>query len=182
MFYSSVKFLHQYLRWRIGPTEPIMRIGLRQQVITPHFYQSFPTVTPPLACLPQGYTELNEANRHWSYDDGANLACDRDLIISDQWYRFTGAAGVMMASHCIPQKSCNTHMAGWINGAHPTELYETVSATACFHWNSDCCYVSYSVRIRKCSGFYVYKLQAPGGCYKRYCGVNGEFNQTPPAG
>lgn len=132
-----------------------------------------PPPSPPVECTSQGYTELNEASRYWAYDDGSTY-CDRNLIISDQWYRFTGAAGVMMASYCIPQESCNTQLAGWINGKHPTGPYELVSTTACMHWSSSCCYLSFPAAIRKCDGFYVYKLQEPTGCYERYCGVNGK--------
>ena len=132
------------------------------------------SVIEPYNCLPKGHTELTEPNRHWSYDDGVNLSCDRDVIVSDNWYRFKGAAGVMMATHCIPKESCNTEMAGWVNHPHPTKLYDTVTTTACFHWNSDCCSSSQTIKIKKCNGFFVYRLTAPAGCHTRYCGVNGE--------
>ena len=141
---------------------------------------SLPTGGTPQECTPQGppqgYTELSEPSRYWNFDNinGEPTACDRDNLVSGQWYRFTGAAGVMMASHCIPQYSCNSHMAGWINGPHPTVEYQMVTTTACMHWGSDCCYLSYPVEIRNCSGFYVYKLQTASGCSHRYCGVNGE--------
>lgn len=133
----------------------------------------------PTECTPSGYNELNEANRYWSYDDGNNY-CDADNITSNQWYRFTGDAGAMMAPYCIPQSTCNTDMTGWINGGdHPSTAYETVTRSACMHWSSSCCYASYSVEIRNCSGFYVYKLQKPS-CNQRYCGVKGKFCHQIP--
>lgn len=129
----------------------------------------------PAECTPSGYQELNEASRYWSYDDG-NVHCDADNITDNRWYRFTGEAGTMMAAYCIPQSTCNTHMTGWIDGGdHPSTAYETVTRTVCMHWSSSCCYTSYSVEIRNCSGFYVYKLQKPSGCSERYCGVQGEI-------
>lgn len=130
-------------------------------------------MTPPYECLPQGHTELTEADRHWSPHNRSNLRCDRDVVVSGNWYRFKGPAGVMMSSHCIPKKSCSTNKPGWINGAHPTTLYQIVSVSACFHGLLGCCHHTETVKIRKCSGFFVYRLGAPK-CYNRYCGVNGE--------
>ena len=132
----------------------------------------YPTVTPPVECTHQGYTNLSEANRYWSSNDGGSY-CD-DSFGNDQWYRFVGAAGVMMASHCIPMSTCNTGMAGWINGAHPAEPYVLVSRTACMHSGSSCCHLQMSVKIRNCDGFYVYQLPALASCNARYCGVNGK--------
>ena len=81
-----------------------------------------------------------------------------------------------MASHCIPMSTCNTEMAGWINGAHPAERYLLVSRTACMHSGSSCCHLQMSVKIRNCDGFYVYQLPAliSSSCNARYCGVNGK--------
>ncbi len=125
------------------------------------------------------YNELNEANRHWSYVDPDGRAfCDDDTIVSNQWYRFTGAAGTMMATYCIPKESCNTHKIAWINGDHPNVAYALMSTTVCMHWMSLCCEESYPVEIRNCSGYYVYKLQTPSGCFQRYCGVNGKKKRS----
>ena len=119
------------------------------------------------------YEELNETDRYWKYSTGS-LSCDNH-IAGGQWYRFTGASGTMMATHCIPKGSCKTHASGWISGNHPSETYQLVSATACFHWDSNCCARSRPVRIRNCSGYYIYELQNLGHCYYRYCGVNGLY-------
>ncbi|KAL9954021.1 hypothetical protein ACROYT_G041509 [Oculina patagonica] len=132
--------------------------------------------SPPPECTqsgPSAYNILDEANRYWSHDEGATY-CDRYNIMNDKWYRFMGAAGTMMATYCIPEESCNAHMAGWISdGDHPSVAYQKVPRTACMHWSSSCCYLSYSIEITNCSGFYVYKLKEPTGCSQRYCGVNG---------
>ena len=118
------------------------------------------------------YKELNEADRYWKYSIGG-LHCDTH-IASGQWYRFTGAAGRMMATYCIPKRSCDTLAPGWIKGNHPSEAYQLASATVCFHWNSNCCERSFPVQIRNCSGYYVYELQKTD-CHYRYCGVNGLY-------
>ena len=127
---------------------------------------------PPAEC--RSYVSLNESNRYWIYDD-SNTYCDKPIITSNQWYRFTGKAGTMMASYCIPQSTCNTQMVGWVSGNHPTVAYELVSGTVCMHGGSTCCHTRYPVDIRNCSGHYVYKLQQPSGCNQRYCGVNGKL-------
>ena len=132
----------------------------------------------PAECSPSGYNELNEANRYWTYNDGS-VYCDKDTITSNQWYRFTGDAGTMMATYCIPQSTCNTGMTGWISGGHPETAFETVSRSACMHWRTSCCFKSYSVDIQNCSGFYVYKLQKPS-CNERYCGVKGKLCDQIP--
>ena len=129
--------------------------------------------TVPTECTARGYTVLSETNRYWSYDDGSNN-CDSGVIVTDQWYRFSGAAGEMMSSDCIPIQSCNTDMAGWISGSHPSLVFEMTWPSVCMHYSSSCCHKSYSVAIRNCSEFYVYKLKAPSSCNERYCGVKGK--------
>ena len=118
------------------------------------------------------YEELNEVERYWKHSTG-NFSCD-NRIESGKWYRFTGAAGRMMATYCIPKGSCNSRAVGWIDGNHPSEAYQLVSATVCFHRNSNCCAWSRPVQIRNCSGYYIYKLKTTG-CLNRYCGVNGLY-------
>ena len=122
-------------------------------------------------CHPCVYRELNEAYRYWRYMNHTYLGCDRDTLENGQWYRFTGNAGAMMATFCIPHLSCNAHMAGWINGSLPFFYGETVSTTVCFHWNQNCCYISHPAEITRCLGFYVYKLQKPSDSRARHCGV-----------
>ena len=45
-----------------------------------------------------------------------------------------GAAGVMMATYCIPKQSCDAYLSGWISGHHPNKAYEKVSGSACMHY------------------------------------------------
>lgn len=133
----------------------------------------FPASTPT-ECRPSVYNELNEVNRYWKvriFDD----TCDGVPKNSDQWYRFTGNAGTMMATHCIPKYSCTKINPGWINGDHPNVAYHLVSRTLCIHAYSSCCHKSYQVDIRNCSGYYVYKFESPSECSERHCGVKGSF-------
>ena len=41
---------------------------------------------------------------------------------------------------------------------------------ACFTWGTNCCDSNISVKIRNCSGYFVYKLKSTVKCMERYCG------------
>ena len=81
----------------------------------------------------------------------------------------------MMATRCIPRNRCNSQMSGWISGSNPRVAYEKVTTTACMHSSSSCCNYAFTVEIRNCSGFYVYKLPPTSTCSLRYCGVNSKW-------
>ena len=137
----------------------------------------FSTVVPgtlPVECTVQGYTALSEPNRYWLRGDN-NSNCDSGVITSGNWYRFTGPAGVMMASQCIPVDTCHSGDVGWINGNHPMLVFEVTWPSICVHGGGSCCSQSQAIAIRNCGGFYVYQLKAPPYCDVRYCGVNGKY-------
>lgn len=130
------------------------------------------SLKPPAECSSSVYNELNEPNRYWTKIGGP--LDDQTTVTSDEWYRFTGEAGKMMATYCIPARSCFSMTGSWISGDHPTAVYELVSTTICMQGLSGgCCSTSYPVKIRNCNGYYVYKLQSTG-MFERYCGVNGK--------
>ena len=91
------------------------------------------------------------------------------------WSAATGIASWgLLATYCIPQQSCDSCISGWISGHHPNNAFEKVSGSACMHYGLDCCYYSYNIEIRNCSGYYVYALPpTTQQCNARYCGVNG---------
>ena len=99
------------------------------------------------------------------------LKCDRLLPFG--WYRFGGAAGTEMPTSCVGQNRCGTHAPGWLNGSHPRATDGIVTAKVCFHWLYNCCLWSVNIRVRNCSGFYVYELVPPRSCHLRYCGNGG---------
>lgn len=90
-----------------------------------------------------------------------------------KWYRFIGSSGTMMATSCVPKHYCGTHAPGWLNGAHPTRLGQIVNGQVCFHWGGSCCNWKANIQIKKCNGFYVYKLGKTPVCWLRYCGNAG---------
>ena len=67
---------------------------------------------------------------------------------------------------------CNTHASGWLNGAHPTVADGQVTRTVCFHWDSNCCKWSSSVKVINCGGYYVYYITGTPECALRYCSTD----------
>ena len=102
--------------------------------------------------------------------------CDNNL--PSGWYRFRGAAGTEMPTSCVATHRCGTAAPGWLSGSHPSVANGAVYATVCFHWGYSCCRWSRSIRVRNCSGFYVYELGPTPNCNLRYCGNGGGEEET----
>ncbi len=114
------------------------------------------------------YKWLTESSRNKYYSSGGS-ECDSSL---SGWYRFGGAAGIKIATTCVPEGSCGTHATGWMNGAHPTVAEAKVTRKVCYNYFSNCCQWSNNIEVVNCGEYYVYKL---GGnpvhpCNLRYCG------------
>jgi len=86
------------------------------------------------------------------------------------WYRFTGQAGTQLADSVVPVMRCGTSDPGWLNGAHPVILGETVTRQVCFTSGNTNCGYSNDVEIKKCQGFYIYKFAHVPTCNLKYCG------------
>ena len=93
-----------------------------------------------------------------------NTVCDNG---PKGWYRFEGAAGTRIPTSCSPTHRCNSHLPGWLSGAHPTQADGQVSRTVFFHWHSDCCYKSITVKVINCGGYYVYYINGTPWCHLR---------------
>ena len=104
---------------------------------------------------------------------GNTLKCDQKDLVTPKWYRFTGAAGTQMPTSCVPKHYCGTHAPGWLSGSHPTRIGQVVNAKVCFHWGASCCHWNANIQIKRCNGFYVYKLARTPVCWLRYCGNAG---------
>ena len=77
-----------------------------------------------------------------------------------------------MASSCVPSHRCNTDLAGWMEGNHPTVEEGVVSRKVCFHGYDRCCYKDVEINVRNCGPFNVYRLKKLTFCTARYCGSN----------
>ena len=127
------------------------------------------------------YKTLNDHSRHYSWGRVEIKKCDRTgrSNTSPQWrgagwYRFTGPAGIKMATKTEVTKKniCGTHAAGHIDAnTHPVLAGgQRQDQKVCFYFSSQCQW-STTVTIQKCDGFYIYKLPKPFGCAFRYCGA-----------
>ena len=100
--------------------------------------------------------------------------CDLDLTTG--WYRFQGAAGDQIADKCLLMWRCGTRYSGWLNGSHPSVAEGVVARNVCYSDYNDCCKWSNNIKVKNCSGYYVYELQKPPLGYTkclRYCGNAG---------
>ena len=120
----------------------------------------------------KNYTVLSEADRAQGNVMQNSLRCDQ-LDLTPGWYRFQGAAGNQMPEKCVLTHRCGTRAPGWLFGAHPTVDEGVVIRTVCYHWGDNCCEASNNIKVKNCSSYYVYELQKPSGCYRRYCGNAG---------
>ena len=117
--------------------------------------------------------KMNDSVRAQGFYNGYSgyYQCDNNLQFG--WYRFSGSAGSQMATNCVGKNRCSSHSPGWLSTPHPSRDDGIVNGTVCFHWDSGCCVSSTNIRVRNCSGFYVYELGPPPGCHLRYCGNGG---------
>ncbi|XP_078354379.1 uncharacterized protein LOC144638984, partial [Oculina patagonica] len=123
----------------------------------------------------QNYTVLSEADRAQGNAVKNNL-CDRDLVTG--WYRFQGDAGDQMPDKCVPSERCGTVYPGWLSGAHPSVAEGVVTLKVCYGYYT-CCLFSNNIKVKNCSGFYVYESQRPRLCNLRYCGNAGAATRLP---
>ena len=114
------------------------------------------------------YSVLNERKRLYTYRRDSGYS-DGNLIKG--WYRFHSTQYTRMIDRCIPHHRCGGSISGWLNGTHPYFADGIVDRNVCFHGFYKCCYKNRKIRVRKCLGFYVYKLKAsPGNSYV-YCTI-----------
>ncbi|XP_016522326.1 uncharacterized protein LOC103131690 isoform X2 [Poecilia formosa] len=119
------------------------------------------------ACV--NYNVLNDSWR--STENTENTwHCDRYIYWSG-WYRFyLGQTNAQIPEKCVGPQRCGTYGTLWINGTHPLQLNETVTRRVCDSWGGSCCYFpSHTIQIKRCYGYYIYKLQQPYTCYMAYC-------------
>ncbi|XP_014878439.1 uncharacterized protein LOC106940263 isoform X2 [Poecilia latipinna] len=129
------------------------------------------------ACV--NYNVLNDAWR--STENTENTwHCDRYIYWSG-WYRFyLGQTNAQIPEKCVGPQRCGTYATLWINGTHPLQLNETVTRAVCDSWGGSCCYYrTHTIQIKRCYGYYIYKLQLPISCNMAYCTEPQPFRAQP---
>ena len=118
------------------------------------------------------YTVLSEADRAQGNAQPPHNRHDSGLVTG--WYRFQGAAGDQMPDKCVLMFRCGTESPVWLNGSHPTVAEGVVTRTVCYSGYSGCCYPSTIIKMKNCSGYYVYELNSTShSWFSRYCGNAG---------
>ena len=103
---------------------------------------------------------------------GDKLLCDLSVITNNAWYRFKSDAGGEMPTRKPRLYSCSTAAPIWLNGSHPTVEQGTVTRKVCVYLPRVLprgCGRSFSIKVRNCGDFYVYKLKQPKQCFLGYC-------------
>lgn len=120
------------------------------------------------------YNVINDPRRSAAFvTDPKHYICDRSIIQDNAWYRFSSEAGGEMATTTPERGRCGTYIPIWMNGSHPNVTEGTVTRKACaavyISSVSPNCSISYSIKVRNCSGYYIYQLKKIRQCYKAYC-------------
>ena len=119
------------------------------------------------------YTVLSEGDRAQGNTQPPHNRSDSGLVTG--WYRFQGAAGDRMPDKCVLNFRCGTYNPVWLNGTHPTVAEGVVTRTVCYsdyRNRPTCCYWSNTIKVKNCSGYYVYELHRTDS-YSRFCGNAG---------
>ncbi|XP_035998464.1 pancreatic secretory granule membrane major glycoprotein GP2 [Fundulus heteroclitus] len=116
------------------------------------------------------YSILNDTWRSINNTDTSITHCDQ-YIAWNGWYRFyLGQSNAQIPERCVKEHRCGTHAPLWLNGTHPVQFNEIVTRTVCNAWSSSCCvFPTHTIQIKRCYGYYVYKLEKPSACHLAYC-------------
>ncbi|XP_022810391.1 uncharacterized protein LOC111347407, partial [Stylophora pistillata] len=120
------------------------------------------------------YKDLADGTRSASHVIHNQVLAQNDSGIDERtWYRFvdkTTRSPMQLPGSCTEPWACGTQSSGWLRGGHPSMEEGVVLRTVCFSWNSNCCFAELKAQVRKCYGYYVYKLQpTPSEVKTRYC-------------
>ena len=122
-------------------------------------------------CLPGGYKEINDPRRSINsiLEAGQSAICDR--VLAWGWYRFTSYVGGKMPTTKVDEFRCGTSQPIWMKPPHPVITDGTVDRKACVNFFDllDGCFTQLNIKVRNCSGHYVYYLGPTYSCSLAYC-------------
>ena len=116
----------------------------------------------------ESFQELSEADRSEGFRGKKKK---NENFNPNTWYRFTGNAGTVMPTSCVPEGHCGTEAPGWLvlDEMPKPNRYER-SATVCFHADGKCCKCKTEIAVKNCGKFFVYKLSPPRADVVAKCG------------
>ena len=94
------------------------------------------------------------------------------VFIEKTNHRFTGGAGTKLATSPVEDFHCGTFYTGYLQEGTSALPGDEVEATVCFYDYivSNPCYRPTTIRIKKCSNFWIYNLPNTPYCNYGYCG------------
>ena len=129
-------------------------------------------------CDPNSYHTLTDNTRRSSHGGGGY--CDRtdapswSVTTSPDWkgagwYKVGNNRSI--TTQVVANYHCNTVYPGYLasESHHPEEEGKTTQAKICFSYPSNSCYREMQIQIKKCKGFYLYKLPEAPRCNLRIC-------------
>ncbi|XP_059816882.1 uromodulin-like [Hypanus sabinus] len=110
----------------------------------------------------------------WRSTDCSNTECtggqwmgDGNLTVG--WYRFNSSGGWKIPETVVPQDHCSGEKPGWLNGPHPNVGEGEVTRTVCFTVGENTCPWRREIRVKNCSGYFVYRLWPTPWSTAVYC-------------
>ena len=135
------------------------------------FLSRVPVGLPTGDCKDAKYTTINDPRRSTAYHaPPSDYFCDEGLIRDNGWYRFSSVAGEEIPTKKPEHDRCGTALPIYINGSNPSVEEGIVNRTACAAAIFSRCYEAFTIKVRNCSGFYIYQLRKPKiACKFAYC-------------
>ncbi|XP_059819118.1 pancreatic secretory granule membrane major glycoprotein GP2-like [Hypanus sabinus] len=87
------------------------------------------------------------------------------------WYRFNSSGGWKIPETVVPQYRCSGNTPGWLNGPHPNVGEGEVTRTVCFTAHNNTYFLRWEIRVKTCSGYFVYWLKPTPWSNAVYCTV-----------
>ncbi|XP_072894517.1 pancreatic secretory granule membrane major glycoprotein GP2-like [Hemitrygon akajei] len=100
---------------------------------------------------------------------GGRLMDDGNLEVG--WYRFNSSRGWTIPETVVPRYHCSGNYPGWLNGPHPNVGEGEVTRTVCFTVGENTRSGSREIRVKNCSGYFVYWLWPTPWSNAVYCTV-----------
>ncbi|XP_072893096.1 uncharacterized protein [Hemitrygon akajei] len=99
----------------------------------------------------------------WRSTNCSNTECTGEELMDDKnlavgWYRFNSSGGWKIPETVVPQHHCSGKKPGWLNGPHPNMGEGEVTRTVCFSKDEKLCERNQEIRVKNCSGYFVYWL------------------------
>ncbi|XP_062896028.1 mucin-5AC-like [Mobula hypostoma] len=110
----------------------------------------------------------------WRSTKCSNTECTGGQLMGDGnlemgWYRFNSSGGWKIPESVIPHSRCSGEHSGWLNGPHPNVGAGEVTRTVCFTGPQYTCYWRREIKVKNCSGYFVYWLWNAPSSNAVYC-------------